>query len=496
MIDYLLSSDGSQHRAVLFLLVGATVVLLVAMSSSPSIHYSNSSGTLREALSPIDTDRFIVVLGLSEGLSGWVLGLKEVFMLANLTGRKVVTPCVSAGRVVLCSPHILRNRNNQSLHKDEFTQAISDGHFSRPHTAEDVASLDSQLTRDPVDCTGNATSRTRSSRHIFPLHAYFDERALASYYGAAPALPLIPFSEWAALRLRDIDPQQRYLSDPLELTHTPHGQRYAVPYPVLCVSTAVCTHANNGDTFVFPSVWVVDPASIYALASDAEWHDRRELFVVGWMRQQIAPSDAPLPRFNPLHYTAVRLWVNSLVGVPGDYAAFQWRSEEVPPGRLDSCAATLARQVHGIFPSLINRSFLVTDMAGPANPCLSWRTYKGGGDAQRRSAVARLLGLGMRKYDVTHAALDSGVLAIRDYILAAEARWYVTCAPGGDEESTDAAGARDADSTRVRTAMCRYCSRYHSSFVRRVIAARAGSGGTMLNWAGMTREDVVPAMSY
>ena len=123
---------------------------------------------------------------------------------------------------------------------------------------------------------------------------------------------------------------------------------------------------------------------------------------------------------------------------------------------------------------------LVADIPSDGNPCKMWREYygvnrgmdavsagagltltpPGGADANgagaeispARRALRRLTAAGLVKYDADHPGIDSGVLSIRDWLLASRARWYVTCM--GDD------------------AKCKGCFRKDSKFVARVVQAR------------------------
>jgi hypothetical protein len=130
---------------------------------------------------------------------------------------------------------------------------------------------------------------------------------------------------------------------------------------------------------------------------------------------------------------------------------------------------------------------LVADTPGPRNPCSAWGG--GGGDdpaqpastsvarmplasPERRGALAALLaGGGLVKYDDDHPAVDGGVLAIRDYLLARDAATYVTCAGGGGGSAGGGGGAggwTDAE--------CRACTRADSPYVESILAVRRARG--------------------
>ena len=121
---------------------------------------------------------------------------------------------------------------------------------------------------------------------------------------------------------------------------------------------------------------------------------------------------------------------------------------------------------------------LVADVPAPNNPCRMWRVYAGSSaeGGRRREALETLTDMGLAKYDEDHSGTDSGVLSIRDWLLAVESRAYVTC--HGDSVSSQ----------------CAKCFRANSKFIRRILEAREKSGRpSFRDWFAVKSDDVVAA---
>jgi hypothetical protein len=123
---------------------------------------------------------------------------------------------------------------------------------------------------------------------------------------------------------------------------------------------------------------------------------------------------------------------------------------------------------------------LASDLPAANNPCPLWHQYAGSGSGvERRHALATLGKAGLVKYDADHAGVDAGVLAIRDWLLAVHARWYVTCHEGDGGATRGMAPASRWDSTPRRSSAerkCRACFRSSSRYVERILQARRRMG--------------------
>jgi hypothetical protein len=126
---------------------------------------------------------------------------------------------------------------------------------------------------------------------------------------------------------------------------------------------------------------------------------------------------------------------------------------------------------------------ILSDVPAPNNPCpgrpgsaaVGGAAAEGeGSDAGvRRAALAALVAKGgLRMYDADHPGLDAGVLAIREWLLARDARHYVTCHAAA--AAAAAGGARGTPGWL--DAECRACARVSSPYVAAVLAVRAAQG--------------------
>jgi hypothetical protein len=104
-------------------------------------------------------------------------------------------------------------------------------------------------------------------------------------------------------------------------------------------------------------------------------------------------------------------------------------------------------------------------MPAPNNKCKMWSVYDGSLRRENRAALRALLaGTRLAKYDASHPRLDSGVLAIRDFILGARADVLVTCRGRGARE-------------------CRHCFRANSFFTKKLLDTREAEGRpSITNW--------------
>ena len=86
-----------------------------------------------------------------------------------------------------------------------------------------------------------------------------------------------------------------------------------------------------------------------------------------------------------------------------------------------------------------------------------------------------LVKAGLVKYDADHPRLDAGVLSIRDFLLATQAAWLVTCRGKSGGE-------------------CRGCFRANSYFTKKIVDARRDAGRPSLTaWFSVTAADLTAA---
>lgn len=117
------------------------------------------------------------------------------------------------------------------------------------------------------------------------------------------------------------------------------------------------------------------------------------------------------------------------------------------------------------------RVVLVADLPAPSNPCETFYELTAWGErdlARARTAqAAAFLRAGYAKYDAhpSRAALDAGVLAIRDVLLGSRATWFLTCH----------AYHTRADVQPEAAGLCGPCF-FFSAYIHRVVLARKAAG--------------------
>ena len=183
--------------------------------------------------------------------------------------------------------------------------------------------------------------------------------------------------------------------------------------------------------------------------------------------------------FNQIHQQAVTSWVLSKLEAPSpfQYAVFHWRrGAGLGFKELQRCTQRLKSYagpvISAVRTSRYGSAVLLADIGAPERPC------GGSGDPalppdQRASLLKTLGSASLVKYDSDHASLDGGVLALREYLLALNARWYVTCY--GDESP-----------------VCKPCFSDRARGIGAILAARKASGRVSFKrWFGLTPSSVL-----
>jgi hypothetical protein len=138
-----------------------------------------------------------------------------------------------------------------------------------------------------------------------------------------------------------------------------------------------------------------------------------------------------------------------------------WRSEHVDEEMLEPCAVALDKMLDGLaWPATPSgyRGLLLSDMPAPNNNAVLWHTYVGAKLRYQHAAMSVMIdGARFLKYDSLHNGTDTGVLMIRDFLLAQMADGYVTCQ--GDFVND-----------------CRSCWRSASNFIGRIMDTRRARG--------------------
>ena len=425
---------------------------------------NGSAGAARRKCSGVDGLRegrrgYIHLVSVREGMSAWTHVLYEVLELARRLNRTLVEPCVAGGEIVPCVPgRVLRVPGSLSAARGAPVTAYADP-------------LRVPAFLSHCGTAGKSRGVAKRDNRAYPLSLYLDVAALRTSVWKH----IIPYDAWVAQEL--CGGCSAELAWDGRRTMVDRGYCIAWGPRAAQIDTPWCG-ADQG-RYVFDSVWAprLMPDSMPSwvregrfaghmsyyeseLAGDA----RRNIFLFNVWKGSFAPLGTHAkraPRFNDIHEAAVAAWISERLGVAApQYAAFHWRSEQVPEALLPGCAEALAKAAAPVIDAVRGPesvgAVLVSDIPADANPCKMWREYYAvNRDASApRRAVATLLAAGMVKYDADHPAVDAGVLSIRDFLIATRSHYYITCSGG------DPAGK------------CRSCFRADSKFVSRVLAVR------------------------
>jgi hypothetical protein len=460
--------------------------------------------------------RYVHLLTTREGMSAWTHVLLEALTLARHTGRTLVEPCVSGGMIVPCNVGRVL-----ALRRD----AVPHGRASAGNSSALYAEvLDGRV--DPLavkafadECMGDTDSlppwiQERRGRS-YPLSLYMDLRAL----DARGASSFVPFAQWLScekLRVKKKPDAGLRLSSVSIFARTAYcvGKASDVAEDPRVMAACQADGRRDQRSYVFERV-LLPPAAAPAPLRSREAHlwsrqrgviegdAERNMFLLNVWRGFWRPFGTfhRTPKFNSLHTAAVEGWLHRRLRVPLQpvrtaangsslpqrsslrYVAFGWRSETVPQDELPGCAASLARTTVPIVEAAHREgapgAVLVSDLPALSNPCRSWHVYNGTSDkATMRVALARLTDVGLLKYDADYGAIDAGVLAIRDWLLAVRAKRYVTC-----HEGLPGSGGASR--------RCRKCFRYNSKYVAQILAAREKSSlESWHDWFSVTTADL------
>ena len=480
---------------------------------------------------PSDT-RYLHLLSAHEGIASWASALREVAHLARDSRRIIVEPCVRAGAIVPCSPGDVADVSDGrcQLHDRAALTGGSDP-LALPRFASDCgASPPLGMPRDTrrvwpmrayVDIAALLGDEGLSDVPIISFSEWLD-RSVAGvdhlYIAGANATPggAMPHGAVNASLpyiLRPAVPGGRgespYRIDvPLMHCFPRYSGRLCGPPvaperrklvgPFAFAESVMFSPPTNGNTKKPP---IDNQGARYfdgAELSSSTWAKSRDMFLAGYSRRgyPVAAArvhDARLPPFNALHSVAVSRWLqragwSKAVGASpssySSYAVVQWRTETVPAEALSGCAAHLARTLARLLPQLppgkalkhraqAPRAVLVMDIPSAGMPCRAWRDYGDSGGRRHAAAAAVIDALPLRRYAWSHVdktQLDSGVVAIREAILAVHAKWYLSC-PG--RSGSD--GFDDGRAPVATSAACKRCF-FWSRFVAAVQRARAEAG--------------------
>ena len=429
--------------------------------------------------------------GCQEGMSGWLVALREAMALSAQLARTFVLPCVRGGRLVPCAPGEVL-----AVPPEDSANATLD---FLGGAAEDAAAF--PAFRE--DCTGaSRRSLPEGGGAAFPLHAYFSRAGIAAIVRSAEraarvsrgSLVTVDFVDWARARglgraaehgrivapmpALDFSKQGACFFKEDEGAGSPfaHGV-FDFPRGKLCALALVGRRVR-------PHVRMAGAAvGVHKKLAAGAWAAAPDVFVASWMRSKTHRfSDVkPLPPVHPAHVAATARWLRAALpgGAAGggshgswpaaSYAVVQWRSETLGV-RFPACASHVVSALEQLVGRLSQGSrrvpvLLVTDLSAPANPCGPSFNYGGGSGAaeDHLGAFANVSHL-LLKYDAALAStgrppLDAGVMSLREFMLAAQAEHYATC---------------NGRFKRVGP-LCSQCS-WISEFISRVVVARTASG--------------------
>lgn len=434
----------------------------------------NSSGSAAAAAfidDEITDTRFLILVDASEGIAGWINCLREASTAARALNRTLVEPCVQDGHLTAC----VYGR----------VVSVPDG-----HDAADVSLASSgvdllAIQRSADSCQGPATRHMLRKNSLLPLRAYFDWHDLLTNWVLSP---MIRYHDWEALRVAPAGTSAA--------SARAAGKLWVREDGIIVAGTHIA-FANNepcnpapGIPFRYMSFYFEGRScsntslkngglnsNVVEFLSEPQFAAARDAFLGHWARTPRNSlelvNENRMPKFNPLHYIAVRRWVATAVrqGSPDQrYAVVQWRSAHVKADSMSYCSSAIINTTASMFPGpLINplagtpvstfrptRFVLVADVPSPSNICGIWDH----GDLAGRPIVDDFFNAGFMKYDEAHFTLDGGILSIRDMILGMEAEWYLTCS-----------FQRIPDGPPPNELLCSRCY-WHSSYIVQVVRAR------------------------
>ena len=403
-----------------------------------------------------DPNGYVHLISAREGMSAWTHVIWEMLRFAKMLNRTFVEPCVAGGEIIPCTPgrvHMVP----ESVRKAGRPGAIS--------AKKDPLRVKAFLGACGTNGRGRGIEK-RAGRS-YPLRLYLDLRALRQYWKK-----IISFEEWAQLELCDCAEDELGWDG----RHVSAELGYCVAWGPRAAQIRSSWCSPDQGPYRFASVWAprIMPETMphwvrngrfqghmFYYLPELKADPRRNMFFWNVWRGSFEPlgSHKKAPKFNEIHQAAIDAWLKDRLGLAASqYAAFQWRSEQVPEANIYPCSVELARISRPVIDAIrgpeLNAGVLIADMPSPNNPCMMWKEYHASNRnvSEHRRAVKKLTSVGMVKYDKDHPGLDAGVLSIRDWLLATQATYYVTCAGTNDK--------------------CKSCFRAESKFIHRIVEAR------------------------
>jgi hypothetical protein len=379
-----------------------------------------------------------------------------MFMLAKDLNRWLVEPCVRNACVEPCRCGMVKDVGTDGQPMPLFTPGKS-------------ASTD---TYDPLGLPA-LPSRCKQYRYYmnkgfkdedepaYPLRAYMDTHALAEHYNHPY---WITYQEWCEDYGKKY--QEKGKAKDTRVNRYREEQAYAYDFDR---DVTYLSEIPIGD-FIFTKTipgrfGLEPPVSKKRLMDDPS----DNLFIHNYYRYYFYPTEKTWPgalMVNPWHEAAVDHWIKTKFNNE-PYVVFQWRHEFATPEQLPWCAQNLYNAA-AVLPQVSNttsRVALLIDMPPPGEGGHFWVDNIPDEQGVRTKVVQWFLDRKFWFYDADHPQIDSGILAIRDYLVGRKAALYVTCSGNNPNN------------------VCHICFKPGSNYADKIVHARNQDGKkSTINW--------------
>lgn len=424
---------------------------------SPSQTPAAAPTRTAEPAGPPSRDRYLMPMQVLEGFGAYPDGVTEMFMLAKKTNRWLIEPCVRNACVEPC-------RCGQVV-----DDAVSMPPFnpSRAAAGEDPLGLPSLNARcKQYRFNWDNGFKPDQPEPAYPLRAYFDIEDLKERIWPY----VISYNEWCTSynatggpdgghAVRDEKFPSLWRADTVysyDFDADPSGASKR-PIGDFVFSKALPGRAGNPGK---------SPAqSLEMLMND----DSNIIFILNYYRHFLFGDTGATPKLNPWHEAAVDYWLTQKYGQE-PYLVFQWRHEFAEKEIIPWCAETFYRWVNKAVPNVLvnktdsdagghtSRAAILVDMPPPGQTGHFWVDNHQDQSGVRTETVKWFMDHGFSFYDADRPKIDSGILAIRDYLVAVKAHTYLALAGAHEDESI------------------RKCSKPGSNYISRIVADRRRRG--------------------
>ena len=258
-------------------------------------------------------ERFLHVLSVPEGMSGWLDALSEVLVLGGRLNRTVVLPCVRAGALVPCFPGRVL-----PVPPEGAADGRADGRNFSASVQRDAAAFPAFAE----DCAAGGLRLPRARGRALPLHAYFSRAGIAGLRARAAAM-----SGLAARRLRVVDFAAWAAASNLPTDGSAHSLLLPAGAPGLDVNMRAGTLLPAQGPGARAGPWLLAGGTLAASVGGLSPHGRglgaRELRRRPWARQrdilctswnrvgglEKRKHAVPLPPPHPAHAAAAAAWL-------------------------------------------------------------------------------------------------------------------------------------------------------------------------------------------